>query len=93
MPSNYETYGMVAREAGVSGIPVICTPTDGLKENLGEAGIYVDYRDIDGYEKAIRELYDPKAYTSASKAIKDHIRHTTHDDIKPLLEELKNANQ
>lgn len=41
MPSSYETFGMVAAEAITSGIPVIASGTDGLKENLGDAGIYL----------------------------------------------------
>lgn len=43
MPSSYETFGMVAAEAIASGIPVIASPTDGLKENLGDAGIYAPH--------------------------------------------------
>jgi glycosyltransferase involved in cell wall biosynthesis len=41
MPSEYESWGMTATEAMCNGIPVICTPTPGLKENCGTAGIYV----------------------------------------------------
>ena len=41
MPSEYESWGMTATEAMCNGIPVICTPTFGLKENCAEAGIYV----------------------------------------------------
>lgn len=79
MPSTYESFGMVAREAGQSGIPVICTPTDGLKENLGDAGIYVEVGDYDGYEKAIEKLLVKANYNRASKKIKEHIKATTND--------------
>lgn len=41
MPSAYESWGRTATEAMCSGIPVICTPTPGLKENCGNAAIYV----------------------------------------------------
>jgi glycosyltransferase involved in cell wall biosynthesis len=41
MPSDYESFGRTAAEAMCSGIPVICTPTPGLKENCGEAALYV----------------------------------------------------
>lgn len=41
MPSEYESWGMTATEAMCNGIPVICTPTFGLKENCGEAAIYI----------------------------------------------------
>lgn len=44
MPSRYESWGMTATEAMCNGIPVICTPTEGLKENCGEAGIYIPER-------------------------------------------------
>ena len=40
MPSLYESWGRTATEASASGIPVICTDTFGLKENMGEAAIY-----------------------------------------------------
>ncbi len=41
MPSDYESWGRTATEAMCSGIPVICTPTPGLKENCGKAATYV----------------------------------------------------
>lgn len=41
MPSDYESWGRTATEAMCNGIPVICTPTDGLEENCSYAGIYV----------------------------------------------------
>lgn len=44
MPSAYESWGRTATEAMCNGIPVVCTPTPGLKENCGEAAIYVNRR-------------------------------------------------
>lgn len=44
MPSRYESWGMTATEAMCNGIPVICTPTPGLRENCGEAGIFINER-------------------------------------------------
>lgn len=44
MPSRYESWGRTATEAMCSGIPVICCPTPGLKENCGDAGLYIDPR-------------------------------------------------
>ena len=44
MPSGYESFGRTATEAMCSGIPVICTPTPGLKENCGDAAIYIGQR-------------------------------------------------
>jgi glycosyltransferase involved in cell wall biosynthesis len=56
MPSDYESYGRVALEAAINRLPVICTPTDGLKECLGAAGLYFDREDVDGMAKKIEEL-------------------------------------
>lgn len=56
MPSDYESYGRVALEAAINRLPVICTPTDGLKECLGAAGLYFDRNDIEGMAKKIEEL-------------------------------------
>ncbi len=67
MPSSYESWGRVATEALCSGIPVVANPTAGLRENLGEAGIYVDYRDVDGYCRALRTLAMPRPYEAARR--------------------------
>ena len=68
MPSEFESWGRVATEAMCSGIPVICNPTEGLMENCGDAGIYVDREDIDGWVKAITMLENQKTYRKWSKA-------------------------
>lgn len=67
MPSSYESWGRTASEAICSGIPVVCHPTPGLVENLGDAGIYVDWRDVDGYVRALRTLALPGPYAAARK--------------------------
>jgi glycosyltransferase involved in cell wall biosynthesis len=56
-PSLYESYGMAAVEALASGLPVIAHPTPGLREALGDAGVWVERDDIDGWADMIRELY------------------------------------
>lgn len=66
MPSERETWGMVAVEAMASGIPVIAHPTDGLVECLGPAGIFVDRGDVTGWVEQIRRLQDPHEYEIAS---------------------------
>ncbi|MFI6510130.1 glycosyltransferase family 4 protein [Streptosporangium sp. NPDC050855] len=67
MPSDYESWGRVGVEGMVSGIPVIAHPTPGLQESLGDAGVFVDRNDLDGWEKEIRRLLAPRAYGAASK--------------------------
>lgn len=68
MPSSYESWGRAGVEAMASGLPVVAHPTPGLCESLGEAGIFVDRRDLDGYESVIRKLLsDPAEYRLAAK--------------------------
>nr|PZN14373.1 MAG: glycosyl transferase [Mycolicibacterium hassiacum] len=74
MPSEYESWGRVGVEAMCSGIPVIAHPTPGLRESLGDAGIFVDRFDIAGWEKAIEALDDPDVYKKASAAAKKRAR-------------------
>lgn len=74
MPSIYESYGLVGIEAMHSGIPVIAAPTPGLKESLGAAGTFVDRDDLDGWEKAIRDLLKPARWRSQSTKAKKRIR-------------------
>ena len=84
MPSLYESWGKVATEAMCSGIPVIASPTFGLKENLGKNGIFVDRENIDGWVEAIKKLDGKKEYDEASAYSKKRAM-----ELKPL-EKLKN---
>ncbi|MFI6510132.1 glycosyltransferase family 4 protein [Streptosporangium sp. NPDC050855] len=68
MPSEYESWGRVGAEAMASGIPVIATPTPGLRESLGKAGTFVRKDDLDGWQAAVERLDDPAAYETASAA-------------------------
>lgn len=95
MPSDYESWGRTATEAMCSGIPVICTPTEGLKENCGDAAIYVgnpidgepgeaqvDTGDVGEWVKAIRRLDNPKTYKKYSLACRQRAQEL--DPIKEL---------
>jgi glycosyltransferase involved in cell wall biosynthesis len=67
MPSEYESWGRVAIEAGLSGIPTIAHPTTGLQEALGGAGIFCDRSVIDSWETQIISLMEnDAAYEKAS---------------------------
>lgn len=63
MPSEKETYGRVALEAAVSGIPTIAHPTPGLVDSLGPAGVFVDRDDLDGWARALRGLLVPDVWS------------------------------
>jgi glycosyltransferase involved in cell wall biosynthesis len=67
MPSEYESWGRVGVEAMASGIPVVATPTPGLIESLGSAGIFVDRDNLAGWVDAIRSLTGT-TYLGASTA-------------------------
>jgi hypothetical protein len=58
MPSAYESWGRVAIEAAHSGIPTIAHPTPGLRESLGDAGLFVDRTDTDGWVRELQRLDD-----------------------------------
>lgn len=66
MPSMHETSGRVGLEAICSGIPVICHPTPGLVETQGDAGIFVDRDNVQGWISEVRRLRDPAAWQEAS---------------------------
>jgi hypothetical protein len=71
MPSKRETWGMTAVEAMASGIPVIANPTDGLRESLGDAGIFCDRTVLAPWREAVLRLHDPDEWHAASeKALK-----------------------
>lgn len=95
MPSDYESWGRTATEAMCSGIPVICTPTEGLKENCGAAAIYVgnpidgepgeaqvDTGSVEEWVKAIRSLDNPETYREKSLACRNRAKEL--DPIKEL---------
>lgn len=85
MPSDYESWGRTATEAMCNGIPVICTPTDGLLENCGEAGTYIGKQiptatpgdacvtigKVDDWVKAIKKFDDLKYYCGKSLFCRD----------------------
>jgi LmbE family N-acetylglucosaminyl deacetylase len=66
MPSAYESYGRVALEAAASGIPTIAHPAPGLREALGDAGVWAHRARIDEWSARIEELDDPICYDAAS---------------------------
>lgn len=62
VPSQYESWGMVAVEAACAGIPVLANPTVGLVEALGSAGLFIDRRRPGEWKRTIEALDDPDFY-------------------------------
>ncbi|WP_235215545.1 glycosyltransferase family 4 protein [Phaeacidiphilus oryzae] len=68
MPSRYESWGRAGTEALASGIPVVAQPTPGLVESLGDAGVFVDRSDLDGWVAALEQLLgDETEWKAASE--------------------------
>jgi glycosyltransferase involved in cell wall biosynthesis len=75
MPSKEESWGRVAIEAMSSGIPVIATPTPGLLESCGSAGIFCKRDDIGSWVREIRRLKtDTEYYKSVSEKCFDRAK-------------------
>lgn len=88
MPSAHESWGMVGVEALASGIPVIAHPTPGLRESLGDAGIFVDRDDPYAWLDEIERLHDPVEWARASAAA---LARSAELDPQPDLERFTEA--
>jgi len=62
MPSKEETWGRTAVEAMSSGIPVVVSPTPGLRECCSDAAIYCDRGDLDSWVTTLRKLKEDKEF-------------------------------
>ena len=62
MPSKEETLGRTAVEVMSSGIPIIVSPTPGLRECCKDAAIYCDRGDLDAWVTVLRKLREDKEY-------------------------------
>jgi glycosyltransferase involved in cell wall biosynthesis len=67
VPSVYESYGRVALEAAVSGIPTIAHPTPGMREAMGDAALWTDRNDVDAWVDRISRMDDSVEYARASR--------------------------
>jgi len=75
MPSHYETWGMVATEAMCSGIPTIASPSEGIKENLSYAGLFIDRNSIDEWVAMIYKLKNDRTfYNDISNKCKTRVK-------------------
>jgi glycosyltransferase involved in cell wall biosynthesis len=67
VPSVYESYGRVALEAAVSGIPTIAHPTPGMREAMNDAAVWLDRSDVEAWVEALCRFDDTTEYARASR--------------------------
>lgn len=90
IPSKWETWGMVGPEAMCSGIPVVAAPTPGLRESLGDAGVFVETTNFSGWLHEVRRLLDPSEWQEASrKALCRAEELAGQDDTRKFVEALE----
>ena len=86
MPSEYESWGQVAIEAISSGVPVLSSEAQGLKEALGNATISIDRKNIDAWVKYIKVVMEDSAVYSKLQELS--ILRAKELDPLPYLERL-----
>jgi glycosyltransferase involved in cell wall biosynthesis len=92
MPSVAESWGRCAVEAAASGVPTIATPTLGLREALGVAGVFAAEGDVDGWAAALEWLDDARAYQHVSRLARRRSRELdkqARSDLDGLCERLE----
>lgn len=67
LPSRWEAYGQVANEAREAGRPILVSAVDGLPEQVGQAGLVVDFTDHAAVRAAIATL-TPERITAMGEA-------------------------
>ncbi len=56
VPSRFEAYGLVATEARCAARPILVSNVGGLPEQIGEAGISVDFDDMEAIGRTLRNI-------------------------------------
>ena len=88
MPSREETWGRTAVEAMSSGIPIVVSPTPGLKECCEDAALYCDRDDLRTWVKTLRKLKtDREFYNQRSAAALQRARSLDPTEEMARLEE------
>jgi alpha-1,3-rhamnosyl/mannosyltransferase len=90
-PSLYEGFGLQALEALACGTPAIVSNVTSLPEVVGEAGVLLDPRDIDGFAAAMRRLASDEALRAdlGRKAVARASKFTWERTVRACLEECR----
>lgn len=88
--SKDESYGRIAHEAMVSGIPVICTRTPGLTECCGDAGHYINHRDSRDLDALVKLAYTDEwnEWSIEARAQARLLHERNEDELAALEREL-----
>lgn len=89
-PSLYEGFGLPLLEAMSYGTPVVASTAPACVEVVGDAGILLPPRDIDGWTRAIRGLLDDAAERSRLRAagLARAQLFRWSDSVRPLVDRL-----
>ena len=99
VPSYYESFGRVAIEAMVNGIPVVYSKpiststyiggsTEGLDEWIRPAGIAVEREVIEDWVTALKHLDDPQVYSAKATESRQHVEAMNIFNEKTRIAEL-----
>lgn len=99
MPSVYESYGRTAVEAMCSGIPVIASGTPGLREALGDCGLFapevssVEELKADPFRQYIYELNSKTLYSELSLGCIKSAKELDKRNVKEMDALIKQLNK
>ncbi len=86
-PSRFEGFGWPVVEAQACGCPVICTNSGPLPQTAGEAGLFHDVADEDGFASDLLRLTDPAERTKWSdKSLRNAERFSSEKMIAQYLD-------
>jgi glycosyltransferase involved in cell wall biosynthesis len=71
LPSQYETPGIAALEAGLAGAKIVITPFGGTRDYFGNHAVYVDPTSVTDIAQGIRTALDQKKDTGLCEHIKN----------------------
>ena len=74
IPSNYESFSLVALEAIVSERCVLCTGMTGIGHDFGNLVSTFKNNDIDSLENCVREIYDKIKYYTADVIVENNLK-------------------
>jgi len=78
MPSRAESYGRVALEAASFGIPVVSSPSEGVREALGDSVLLAPLGEIEAWIEQIEYLDRPLAYRRQARMVRERVSTMSH---------------